>query len=116
MAGVTRLCLCLWQNMAASRERRGACCTEEVTEDLRKGWGMGERWRSLPGQEPDGAHLPAALGNAGDSFATWSQQDPDKLVKSPCGGLMIRFYGYFPCLDPRAAGRDVRGRFSDGAS
>lgn len=34
MAGVTRLCLWLWQSMVAGRERRGECCAEKVTEDL----------------------------------------------------------------------------------
>lgn len=116
MAGVTPLCLRLWQSAVAGRERRGECCAEDMTEDLRKGWGRGEQWRSIPGQAPAAAHCPAALGDAGDSFAAWSQQDPDKLLKSLCGGLLIRCYGYFPCLDPNAAGKGVRGRCLEGAS
>lgn len=50
-----------------------------------------------------------ALGGAGDSFAKWNQQDPDKLFKSLCGSLLIRYYGHFPCLDPSAFGRVSEG-------
>lgn len=89
MAGVTKLCLQLWQSIVAGRKRSGKCCDKEVSENLQKGWRRGKRWRSPPGQVPVPAYFTAALGDAGDCFAAWTLQDPDIFVKNPRSGFLL---------------------------